>query len=135
MGGFIAQAMALNHPKKVDKLILCATNFGGPNHIPVTQEAMAVLSDVSGDPVERFKRGIVVSCAPGFTETHPETVADWLKYRARNPIEPEPYQAQMAIGLGLLSEQASFEKRLSRIQSPTLILFGEYDKRAGALPW
>lgn len=128
MGGFIAQALALSHPEKVDKLILCATNFGGPNHVPVTPEAMAVLSDVSGDPVERFKRGLVVSCAPGFANRHPEIIAEWLEYRAQNPIEPVPYQAQMAIGLGLLSAQASFEARLPNVQAPTLILFGEYDK-------
>lgn len=128
MGGFIAQALVLKHAEKIDKLILCATNFGGPNHIPVTQEAMAVLSDVSGDPVERFKRGIVVSCAPGFAEAHPDIIAEWLEYRAQNPIEPEPYQAQMAVGLGLLSAQASFEEKLSDVQAPTLILFGKYDK-------
>lgn len=128
MGGFIAQALVLKHPEKVDKLVLAATNFGGPNHIPVTPEAMAVLSDVSGDPIERFKRGIVVSCAPGFAEAHPEIVEEWLEYRAQNPIEPEPYQAQMAIGLGLLSAQASFEEKLSDVQAPTLILFGEHDK-------
>lgn len=128
MGGFIAQALALSHPEKIAKLILCSTNFGGPNHVPVTPEAMAVLSDVSGDPVERFKRGLVVSCAPGFAEAHPEIIAEWLEYRAQNPIEPLPYQAQMAVGLGLLSAQASFEERLPNVQAPTLILFGKHDK-------
>jgi len=128
MGGFVAQALALNHPEKIDKLVLCATNFGGPNHIPVTPEAMAVLSDVSGDPIERFRRGIVVSCAPGFAEAHPEIITEWLEYRTKNPIEPQPYQAQMAIGLSLLSAPASFEGKLSSIQAPTLILFGEHDK-------
>ncbi len=128
MGGFIAQALALSYPEKVAKLILCATNFGGPNHVPVTPEAMAVLSDVSGDPVERFKRGLMVSCAPGFAEAHPEIIAEWIEYRAQNPIEPLPYQAQMAIGLGLLSAQASFEEKLPSVQAPTLILFGKHDK-------
>ena len=37
MGGFIAQAMALDFPEKVNKLILCSTNFGGPHHIPITR--------------------------------------------------------------------------------------------------
>src|SRR6476661_10653754 len=40
MGGFIAQAMALDFPQRLGKLILCSTNFGGPHHIPVTPEAM-----------------------------------------------------------------------------------------------
>lgn len=128
MGGFIAQALVLEHPERVEKLILAATNFGGPNHIPITPQAMAVLSDVSGDPVERFKRGLEVSTAPGFAEAHAEIIEQWLAYRSENPIDPAAYQAQLAVGLGLLSEAASFEKKLPNVQAPTLILFGEHDK-------
>ncbi len=128
MGGFIAQALALSHPKMVDALILSATNFGGPRQIPVTPEAMAVLSDVTGDPIARLKRGILISCAPGFGERHPEVIDAWLSYRAQHPILVAPYQAQMAIGLGLLSEEASFEHRLKDVKAPTLILFGAHDK-------
>src|SRR5690606_15659298 len=53
MGGFIAQSIALDFPQRVEKLILCSTNFGGPNHVPVTPEAMKVLTDVSSDPLTR----------------------------------------------------------------------------------
>jgi pimeloyl-ACP methyl ester carboxylesterase len=45
-----------------------------------------------------------------------------------NPIEPVPYQAQMAIGLALTSEEAAFENKLPQISVPTLILFGAHDK-------
>jgi pimeloyl-ACP methyl ester carboxylesterase len=128
MGGFVAQALVLGRPELVSQLILAATNFGGPRHIPITAEAMAVLTDVTGDPVERFRRGILVSCAPGFGEAQPETVAEWLDYRLRNPIDPAAYHAQMMIGLGLISEAASFERRLQEVRAPTLILFGEHDK-------
>lgn len=34
----------------------------------------------------------------------------------------------MAIGLGLLAEAAAFESKLSRVNVPTLILFGAHDK-------
>jgi len=61
MGGFIAQAIALDFPQKVEKLILGSTNFGGPHHIPVTEEALKVLTDVSSDPLTRFKNGLVVT--------------------------------------------------------------------------
>src|SRR5512138_2197033 len=64
MGGFIAQALALDFPARVDKLILCSTNFGGPRHVPVTPEAMKVLTDTSSDPLTRFTNGLVVSTAP-----------------------------------------------------------------------
>jgi pimeloyl-ACP methyl ester carboxylesterase len=128
MGGFIAQAFALDYPQRVSKLVLCSTNFGGPRHAPITAEAMAVLSDVTSDPLTRFKNGLVVSTAPGFAEAHPEIIQEWLEWRLANPLDVAGYQAQMAIGLGLLPEAASFEHKLPQISAPTLILFGAHDK-------
>ncbi len=128
MGGFIAQEIALSYPAMVDKLILASTNFGGPRHVPITQEAMAVLMDMTSDPVTRFKNGLVVSTAPGWSEKNPAIIEEWLAWRVANPINPAAYQAQMAIGLGLLAEAACFENRLPAVQADTLILFGTHDK-------
>ncbi|MBI5353630.1 MAG: alpha/beta fold hydrolase [Chloroflexi bacterium] len=128
MGGFIAQAMALDFPQKVEKLILCSTNFGGPHHVPVTSEAMKVLTDVTSDALTRFKNGLAVSTAPGWSEKNPEMIDEWVKWRVANPIDPTPYQAQMAIGFGLIPEAAAFENKLPRLNVPTLILFGAHDK-------
>lgn len=128
MGGYIAQELALSYPGKVSKLILCSTNFGGPHHVPITPEAMAVLSDVISDPITRFKNGLVVSTAPGFAEKHEQIIQEWLDWRIANPLDLAGYQAQMAIGLALISEAASFENRLPKINVPTLILFGVFDK-------
>jgi pimeloyl-ACP methyl ester carboxylesterase len=128
MGGFVAQALVLSRPALVSKLILSATNFGGPNHIPITPEAMAVLSDMESDPLERLRRGIVVSCAPGFAKEQPEVIEEWVSYRATHPLVLAAYQAQFAIGLALASEEAAFEHKLNDVQVPTLILFGEHDK-------
>jgi 3-oxoadipate enol-lactonase len=128
MGGFIAQELALTYPQRVSKLILSATNFGGPHHVPVTPEAMLVLSDMTSDPITRFKNGLVVSTAPGFAEQHPEIIQEWLDWRIAHPIDPAGYQAQMAIGLGLISQEASFEDKLANIRVPALILSGAHDK-------
>ena len=128
MGGFIAQAIALDFAERVDKLILCSTNFGGPHHVPVTPEAMKVLTDVTSDALTRFKNGLAVSTAPGWADKNPEMIDEWVKWRVANPIEPGPYQSQLAIGLGLLPEAAAFEAKLPAINVPTLILFGEHDK-------
>jgi 3-oxoadipate enol-lactonase len=128
MGGFIAQATALDFPEKVSELILCSTNFGGPHHVPVTPEAFAVLSDTTSDPLIRFTNGLKVSTAPGWADAHPDIVKEWVNWRVANPVEPLPYQAQLAIGLALTSEEAAFENKLSNISVPTLILFGAHDK-------
>jgi len=128
MGGFIAQAIALDFPQRVEKLILCSTNFGGPNHAPITPEAMKVLTDLTSDALTRFKNGLAVSTAPGWSERNPAMIEEWIQWRVANPIEPVHYQAQMAIGLGLLPEAAAFENKLPRLNVPTLILFGAHDK-------
>jgi pimeloyl-ACP methyl ester carboxylesterase len=128
MGGFVAQAFALAYPEKVSKLILSATNFGGPRHVPVTQEALAVLMDTSSDPLIRLRNGILISCAEGFAQRQPAVVDEWLTYRANHPIDPAGYQAQMGVGLSLMSEAACFEHKLSAITAPTLILSGAEDK-------
>ncbi len=128
MGGFIAQALAVHHLDRVNRLVLSATNFGGPRHVPISPEAMAVLTDVTGDPIARLRRGIVISCAPGFAEQNPTLVDDWVDYRVRHPIDPAGYQAQLAIGLSLLPEAAAFEDKLAAVTVPALILFGEHDK-------
>ncbi len=128
MGGYIAQALALSHPDRIDQLILASTNFGGPHHIPVTPEAMTVLTDVKSDAVTRFKNGLVVSTAPGYADQNPEMIEAWLAWRIRNPIDPAAYQAQLAIGLALFDESACFEGKLRHVTAATLILFGAYDK-------
>jgi pimeloyl-ACP methyl ester carboxylesterase len=128
MGGFIAQQLVLDRPDLVGKLILSATNFGGPNHVPVTQEALEVIMDRSGDPVELVKRGIAVACAPGFAERRPDVVEELIAYRLSSPVPPAQYQAQTAVGVGLLSAEAAFEHKLGSVQVPTLILFGAHDR-------
>lgn len=128
MGGFVAQQVALARPDLVGRLILAATNFGGPNHVPITPQAMQVLLDRSGDPLELVRRGIAVACAPGFSEAHPDLVQALIAYRLTVPVPPAAYQAQMAVGLGLLSAAAAFEQRLAAVSAPALILFGEHDR-------
>ena len=128
MGGYVAQAMALDFPEKISKLILCATNFGGPRHVPVGAEAFAILTDPTIDPLTRFKNGLRVSTAPGWVDKNPELLKEWVEWRAAEPMDPAAYQAQLAVGLSLIPEEAAFDNKLQRVSVPTLILFGEHDQ-------
>lgn len=127
MGGFVAQAMALTYPHLIHKLVLSATNYGGPNHVRISQQALLVLMDSRGDPLQRLRRGFAVSTAPDFVARNPGFVEEWIAYRAANSVQPEAYEAQLAVGLGLMSEEACFEHKLARVAAPALILFGEHD--------
>ncbi len=127
MGGFIAQQLVLDRPDLISKLILASTNFGGPKAAPVTPEALAAMMDRSGDPAAVVRRGVAIATAPGFIDKHPDALTELMNYRFSNPVPPEAYQAQMAIGLGLLSPAAAYDGKLSAVQVPTLILFGAHD--------
>ena len=123
LGGFVAQELALARPGLVRKLILAATSHGGPNAIPVTPAALAVLTSREGDPAELFNRGVAVSTGPGFVERHPEVVQELFAYRMGVPVPPAQYAAQVAAGA-----QFDAEARLGAIACPTLILFGAADQ-------
>ena len=129
LGGFIAQEVVVQRPDLVSQLILASTNYGGTKVIPITPEALEVLTDREGDPVELVQRGIEISAAPGFGDREPEVVKELTDYRFTNPVPPPQYQAQVNAGAGmggLTAEQV--EKRMSGIEVPVLILFGAHDR-------
>lgn len=129
LGGFIAQELIVTRPELVSKLILASTNYGGQQVIPITPEAMEVLTNRAGEPLELVKRGIAIACAPGFMEQQLETVQELIDYRFTGPVPTSQYQAQVMAGAGmsaLTDEQV--EQRMAAIEVPTLILFGEFDR-------
>ena len=128
LGGFIAQELVYTNPGLVDRLILASTTHGGAKVIPITPEAMEVLTNRQGDPFELVKRGINIACAPGIMERQPELVQELINYRFTNPVPPQQYQAQVVAGaeMSALTDEQVLQ-RMAAIQIPTLILFGEYD--------
>lgn len=123
LGGMIAQELALARPDLVDRLILASTTHGGPQAVPITAEALEVLTNRAGDPVDLFNRGMAVSTGPGFVERHPEVIAELLAYRMTGPVPPAQYGAQVVAGA-----QHDAAERLGEIACPTLILTGSEDK-------
>ncbi len=123
LGGFIAEELTLARPELVSRLVLASTTFGGPNAVPVTQEALAVMMDRSGDPMDLVRRGVAIAAGPGFSEAHPGVVDELVAYRFTGPVPAAQYQAQMMAGA-----MHNAEDRVSGIACPTLVLFGEHDK-------
>jgi 3-oxoadipate enol-lactonase len=128
LGGFIAQELAITRRDLVSHLILASTNHGGPDVIPITPEALQILTDRSGDPTKLVKRGIAIATAPGFAERQPEVMQELLTYRFTNPVPPAQYTAQVMAGASMSAfTPQEITNRMAAITVPTLILFGEHD--------
>jgi len=56
MGGFIAQTLALQHPGRVNKLILLSTDPGGADADRASAAVWSQFVDMSGTPQERARR-------------------------------------------------------------------------------
>jgi pimeloyl-ACP methyl ester carboxylesterase len=56
MGGFIAQALALNYAHRVDKLVLLSTDSGGIEADLASPDVWSKLVDTSGTPNEQARR-------------------------------------------------------------------------------
>ena len=138
LGGMIAQELALRHPEKVEKLVLCATNCGASGWVVCDQEVLAVLTDRSGtleDLVDRF-------CTVMFDRAWIEANRDQLsEFKRRYLIAPTPDHNAARQFMSTVKFDAY--DRLGDIRVPTLVLTGADDVLipaensriiAGALP-
>jgi pimeloyl-ACP methyl ester carboxylesterase len=122
MGGFIALHFAVNHPDRLNKLVLVGTSpvagvaLGQPFTGPTREEWI-------DDAAERTRETAPSGYAPGFFDTHPELM-DALVERARsNRITWEGYRRQCRA----ISETHDVRDRLGDITAPTLVIHGDVD--------
>ncbi|MDP2237998.1 MAG: alpha/beta hydrolase [Bacteroidales bacterium] len=122
MGGYVAQMFAINHPEKVNKLVLYATNCGDTLVVNPSQEIIDILENPAATPMERLSLL--------FTD-------EWM---AANP-EPwkflpeatEPYNYE-TIGMQYLAIQEWLEpdggsaQHLHLLNMPVLVICGDKDK-------
>ena len=125
MGGLIGQQIALSHPEKVRSLILVSTHFGGPNHIPIPDNVVALLVALPTETISyeqaremRYK----ATCSPQFLKENKglmKQIDEWvMKHPA--PLYAQVHQSSATAGFDSESE-------LKNISSPTLILHGDSD--------
>ena len=129
LGGYIVQHLVAARPELVGKVILASTNHGGLKVIPITPEALNVLTNRVGDPLDPIRRGIAIAAAPGFIENQPEVVQELIDYRLTNPVPPAQYTAQVMAGAGTAQWSGGrINRQLAANKVPCLILFGEHDR-------
>ena len=122
-GGFVAQEFALKYPSLMRKLVLCCTSFGGPGHVvpaPETLQAMASTKGLNSE--ERMRANLLLAFTPEYVLTRVSEVDHIVHLRATNEVPEHIYLSQLQAAMSF-----DAESRLSRIDSPTLVLSGDAD--------
>jgi pimeloyl-ACP methyl ester carboxylesterase len=124
MGGFVALELALRHPDAVDRLVLCVTSAGGPDHVSTSPQIMKLLmpGDAEEETGDGARRVCAAVAAPGFAERHPEEIERFVEIARYRPMSRAAYLRQLEA-----CRAHDVSDRLDRIAAPTLVLHGDVD--------
>ncbi|MDZ7360306.1 MAG: alpha/beta hydrolase [candidate division KSB1 bacterium] len=122
LGGFIAQDFALRYPAKVDRLILVSTSAGGPDHVPMASEALALMFATDGAPRDLTRRKLALAYSDSFMQKNSE-VEHLIDLRLADPQPPAAYMAQAMAGAAF-----NLSGQVQQIKAPTLIMAATGDR-------
>ena len=122
MGGMIAQEAVLNHPEKVEKLVLCCTFCGGEEAVFPPSEVIEIMADRTGTPEEIARRGLQILFPEDFVDNNQKFIDDFINRTLEHPISEENAERQAEAIFGF-----SAYDRLPQIKCPTLVANGTAD--------
>jgi 3-oxoadipate enol-lactonase len=121
MGGRVAQLLALDHPRKVSKLILASSGAAHPGHNGIP---LRIAKEMVEWGYEKYVRDhtIVVGWTESYAENHMDLIEKYLKVRMANLCPVEFYFRHV-----LARQEHDTSGRLKDIKVPTLIFVGDDD--------
>jgi len=123
MGGYIAQELALNHPAKVEKMILASTGCGGDRAVMMSPERLEKFQANAGlKPEEIIRKDMDIYFSNKFVEQHPEKVEEFIEISLRHHQPADAFLRQFDACL-----RHDTVDRLQRIRVPILIMTGDDD--------
>jgi pimeloyl-ACP methyl ester carboxylesterase len=122
MGGMIAQELALSHPDKVDRLVLCVTFCGGKHTVYATQEVLQTMADTSGTADDMIRRILSIMFPAEWLEANKDHFDDFRERYLRAPCTPHNTVRQF-----MGTTKLDTYDRLPSIAAPTLVMCGAED--------
>jgi 3-oxoadipate enol-lactonase len=121
LGGVIAQRLAIDHPSRIDRLVLvsCADCFS-----PYLRQMAGLLGhSLRHFPHELFVRTVeLLGTSPEYLDANPQQVEQRVLAKCRSPISSKAIARQ----LRALS-CSEIDSRHYHISAPTLVIAGEHD--------
>lgn len=123
LGGMIAQELVLNHPKRVDRLVLGCTFCGGDKAVRASDEVTVLLMPQPGlsreELIRRTRPALIMQ---RMIDEQPEFLDEMMRLDIETPTPQETVVNQiMAVG-----EFDTYD-RLPSIKTPTMVLHGDTD--------
>ena len=122
MGGRVAQLLALDHPRKVKRLVLASTGASYPETKGLPLKICREMIELGYEKYVR-DHSILVGFTEKFVQEHPERVERYLQVRMANLTPVEFYLRHL-----IARQEHDTSARLKEINIPTLILVGEDDR-------
>lgn len=123
-GGFMAQHIALEHPRRVRRLVLACTSAGGDKHVPAPPENMLKFNAASEitDPVAAVRSTYALNYSDAFVAAHDAEITARAVADSRLRSTPEGRATQLAAVLA-----HDTHARLAEIACPTFVTHGTDD--------
>ncbi len=123
-GGMVAQQLTVRHPGRVSALVLAATGPGSAHLVrePDPAASDALLGKGAGTPEDAYRIACTVLYSRAFQEEHADFIEQQVRDRARRPIDPRAFRAQLAA-----SRSHDAWDQLPAIACPTLVMHGSED--------
>jgi pimeloyl-ACP methyl ester carboxylesterase len=123
MGGYIAQELAINHPDKVNGLILGCTSCGGSRAVIMSEERREKFTANKGlTPEQILRKDMDLYFSDRVIRDRPERIEEFVNISLRYYQPADAFFRQLNACLN-----HNTVDRVSQISSPTLIMTGDDD--------
>jgi pimeloyl-ACP methyl ester carboxylesterase len=123
MGGYIAQELAINHPDKINGLILGCTSCGGSRAVSMSEERMEKFAANKGlTPEQILRKDMDLYFSDRFVREHSERIEEFVNISFRYYQPADAFFRQLNACLN-----HDTADRVSKVSSPTLIITGDDD--------